>query len=116
VDRRGHFQISLAIFMVCCVAYGVALVTDLRGHASRMLDRLREGGVTGRLYARMPVWVFRAFGAWAILFGVGQFFLIRYMPWRLDERRHGPTLRRKLVTYMVALPAPLPPRAQMGPG
>jgi len=25
----------------------------------------------------MPVWVMRAFGVWAIVAGVGQFFLIR---------------------------------------
>jgi hypothetical protein len=41
---------------------------------------MREQPFSGRLYARMPVWLMRAFGVWAIVAGVGQFFLIRYLP------------------------------------
>jgi hypothetical protein len=46
--------------MLLCVAFGVVLVTDSGGLASRMLDGLRGEQVTGRLYARMPVWILRA--------------------------------------------------------
>jgi hypothetical protein len=63
-----------------CVAFGVVLLTDSGGLASRMLDGLRGEPVTGRLYARMPAWVLRAFGAWGIIIGIGQFFLLRYLP------------------------------------
>jgi hypothetical protein len=38
----------------------------------------------------MPVWVMRACGAWAIIAGVGQFFLIRYLPWRRCRIRDWP--------------------------
>lgn len=80
MDAHGHFQVGQLVFMLFCVAIGVVLVTDSLGLASRMLDRLRGQPVTGRLYARMPVWVMRAFGAWAIVVGVAQFFLLRYLP------------------------------------
>jgi hypothetical protein len=80
VDAHGHVQVGQVIFMGMCVAIGVVLVTDSSGLASRMLDRLRGQPVTGRLYARLPAWVMRAFGVWAIVFGVAQFFLLRYMP------------------------------------
>jgi hypothetical protein len=80
VDAHGHVQVLQVIFMILCVAFGVVLVTDSGGLASRMVDRLRGQPVVGRLYARTPVWVMRAGGAWVIVFGVGQFFLLRYMP------------------------------------
>ncbi len=80
MDAQGHVQVGQVVFMLFCVAIGVVLVTDSGGLASRMLYRLRGQPVTGRLYARMPVWVMRAFGVWAIIFGLGQFFLLRYLP------------------------------------
>jgi hypothetical protein len=80
VDAHGHVQVGQVVFMLLCVAMGVVMVTDSGRLASRMLDRLRDEPVTGRLYARMPVWVIRGFGVWVIAFGVGQFFLIRYLP------------------------------------
>lgn len=68
------------IILVFSLAYGIALVTDYRMLASLTLERLRAERVTGRLYARMPPWTFRAFGIWIIVAGVGQFFLLRYLP------------------------------------
>jgi hypothetical protein len=79
MDAHGHVQVPLAVLMVFSVALGVVWVTDFRGIASRWLDHLRQERVMGRLYARMPVSAFRAFGVWPILFGVGQFFLFRYV-------------------------------------
>ncbi len=80
MDTHGHIQVGQVVLMLFCVVIGVVLVTDSRGLASRMLDRLRGQPVTGRFYARTPVWVMRAFGVWAIVAGVGQFFLLRYLP------------------------------------
>jgi len=80
VDAHGHVQIVQVVFMLLCVAIGVVLATDSGGFASRMLDRLRGQRVTGRLYERLPVWVMRAFGVYAIVVGVAQFFLLRYLP------------------------------------
>jgi hypothetical protein len=80
VDAHGHVQVGQVVFMLLCVAMGVVMVTDSGGLASRMLDHLRDEPVTGRLYARMPVWVIRGFGVWVIAVGVGQFFLLRYLP------------------------------------
>jgi hypothetical protein len=79
VDAHGDVQVPLAVLMVFSVALGVVWVSDFRGIASRWLDHLRQERVTGRLYARMPIRVFRVFGMWPIVFGVGQFFLLRYL-------------------------------------
>jgi hypothetical protein len=67
VDAHGHIQIPQVVLMLLFVAFGVVLVTDSGGLASRMLHRLREQPVVGRLHARTPVWAIRAFGAWAIV-------------------------------------------------
>jgi hypothetical protein len=80
VDAHGHVQVVQVVIVLFSVAYGIPLVTDFRGLAGRSLDRLRADRVTGRFYARMPVWAMRAFGVWIISAGVGQFFLLRYMP------------------------------------
>jgi hypothetical protein len=80
VDMHGHVQVSQVVFMLLGVAFGVALITDSGGLASRMLEGLRGQPVTGRLYARMPNWLMRGFGVWAVVAGVGQFFLLRYLP------------------------------------
>jgi hypothetical protein len=63
LTRKAMFRSGQVVLMLFGVAIGVVLVTDFRGTASRMLDRLREQPVTGRLYARMPLWVMRAFGS-----------------------------------------------------
>jgi hypothetical protein len=79
VDAHGHVQVGQVVLMLFGVAVGVAMVTDFRALASRMLEGLRGQWVTGRFYTRMPVWVMRASGVWFIAAGVGQFFLLRYL-------------------------------------
>jgi hypothetical protein len=76
VGTHDRIQVGQLILMVLCVAYGVVLFTNSGGLASRMLDGLRQH----RVYARTPVWTMRAFGVWVIVFGIGQFFLLRYLP------------------------------------
>jgi hypothetical protein len=70
VDAHGRrVQVGQVLFTVFGLVLGVVLITDSRGFASRTLERLRDQPVTGRFYTRMPVWVMRAFGVWAILCG-----------------------------------------------
>jgi hypothetical protein len=80
VDTHGHVQVLLVVMMLWGVALGVILATDSAGLATRTLDRVRGQPVTGRIWARMPVWVIRVLGVWSIVAGVAQFSLFRYLP------------------------------------
>jgi hypothetical protein len=80
VDAHGHVQVPQLVFMICFVAFGVALVTDSAGLATTMLARVRGQPVIGRFWAMMPVWVIRVLGVWFVVAAVAQFFLLRYLP------------------------------------
>jgi hypothetical protein len=79
VDAHSHVQVPQVILMVFGVALGVVLLTDFKGLATGMLEQTRwrrDGG-----WVNAPNWVARAFAVWCFVFGIGQFFLFRYMPW-----------------------------------
>ena len=41
-----------------------------------MRARLEERSVMRAWYKRLPPWTFRAFGVWAVVFGIGQLIFV----------------------------------------
>jgi hypothetical protein len=68
--------IPSAVLLVFGVVMGTVFIWDLGGFASRMRQRLEERSFDGAFYRRMPAWALRAFGIWAMVFGIGQFVYI----------------------------------------
>ena len=72
-------MISSVIALVLGLAMGTALIWHLGGFASRMRRGLEGMPVGGAIYRRMPSWTLRVFGAWCLVFAVGQFIYFLYV-------------------------------------
>jgi hypothetical protein len=60
------------VLLVVGVAMGVVCIWDVGSVATAMRARLEAKSIMGAWYKRLPPWYFRAFGVWAIVFGIGQ--------------------------------------------
>jgi ABC-type phosphate transport system permease subunit len=58
---------------------GIVLTTDFRKIGTRSLDRVRQQRLLFRWRpnAWLPDWTHRAFGVWALIWGVAEIFIIR---------------------------------------
>ena len=66
----AHVAGSVLLF-VFAVVMGVTFTGDIGGLATKMRQRLEERSIFGYLYKRMPSWMFRAFGVWRFVCGIG---------------------------------------------
>ena len=73
MDRHGNVVPPGVLFLVICTVMGILFLFDVRGLATRVIQRADEQRF--RLNERLPSWTPRAFGIYAIAFGVAQFFL-----------------------------------------
>jgi len=65
-----------ALLFVFGVAMGVTFIWDIGGMATRLREQeIGKGGISTALFKRAP-WMPRAFGVWAIVFGIGQLIYV----------------------------------------
>lgn len=64
------------LYMIMCYAMGIAFITDAGGFGTKMLTRMKEKPVTGRLHAWLPSWTTRAFGVWCFIWGTACIFIL----------------------------------------
>lgn len=57
-------------------AVGIAFTADIGECGTKMLLRLQEQPVIGRLYALLPKWTTRVFGVWFLLWGTALIFML----------------------------------------
>jgi hypothetical protein len=82
-DERTYPSISpeaclagSVLLLVLAVAMGVVAIWDVGGLVTTMRARLDAMPMLGASYRRLPSWVFRAFGVWCIVFGIGQLIIV----------------------------------------
>ncbi|GAA1789453.1 hypothetical protein [Actinomadura chokoriensis] len=61
---------------VMTYAVGVAFTADIGECGAKMLLRLQEEPVIGRMCTWLPSWIMRAFGVWCLLLGSAWIFIL----------------------------------------
>jgi hypothetical protein len=69
-------MIPSVVLLVIALGMGAVFIWDIGGRASAMRARLEERSVMRAWYKRLPPWTFRAFGVWAVVFGIGQLIFV----------------------------------------
>jgi hypothetical protein len=64
------------VFLVFAVGMGVVFIWDVGGAATAMRARLEAKSRMAAWYKRWPPWAFRAWGVWAVVFGIGQLIFV----------------------------------------
>jgi len=62
--------------LIAAVVIGAGFFWDIGGFATVMRRQVESQNFDAGLDKRLPSWVFRTFGAWCFVFGIGQFLLI----------------------------------------
>jgi hypothetical protein len=72
--------LSFLPVLITTFAMGIVFTTNFRQFGTRMLDRVRRQRLLWwHPSARLPDWAPRAFGVWALIWGVAEIFIVRAM-------------------------------------
>jgi hypothetical protein len=76
--RVACMPLSSLPVLIMTFAMGIVFATNMGQLGTKMLERLRRRRLFGRrLYPNLPTWTARAFGIWALAWGVAEIFIIR---------------------------------------
>lgn len=68
---------AFLLYVIMVYVTGIVFIADIGQFGTKMLVRVKEKPVSGRLYARWPSWTMRAFGVWCLIWGTASIFILR---------------------------------------
>ena len=69
-------MVGSGLLLVLAVGMGVVAIWDVGGLATAIRARFELMPILGASYRRLPSWVFRLFGIWCIVIGIGQLIFV----------------------------------------